>query len=851
MADTAALKLRIDSTDAARATGDLEKLDQAGKSVEKTFQGTGQAVNRGIKPVAPALNSGRQALDQYGNSAKQTAMAMRQLPMQMTDIVTGLVSGQPAYMVAIQQGGQLRDMFGGVGNALRAVMTILTPARLAFLGIAGAIGGLVAAYAQGSRESDAFNRALIMTGNAAGTSRDELARMARSIDGVIGTQREAAAALAAMAGTGRIAASELERFATVAIRMERTVGQEVSKTAKAFADLAKDPVQASLRLNDELRHLTASTFEQIRALDEAGRTTDAARVAMDAYATAMESRTTEITSNLGAIERGWQAVKDLASDAIDAVRGIARPMGLDEQYEAARARLEGLQIQASRGGGGRTAQRLIEQQQATVDNLAEQIRLRNRLVGRREYENRIDQESIKAQQEKAKILAGTLTDQQKLTKELEAYRRANEAIAKAGGVLDPAKVAAEEAAIRAKYTKATQERQTAAQRLTQELSRTAATLREQLETEERLGPAARARAEFEAQIALLKEQRVLTADQKSLLANEATLRAQLEKNEALEKELGIREVIRKGEEQQARREMESASRRLVLEQRLTQMLESRRDQYSDQLSAFGQGDLAVSRIREQAAIRRDFERAMAQAAESATRDGTLGSDEYRAAVGRIRSALDTALADHERYYASLDEARGRFDLGVSRGLQTYLDEVRDVSGQAERLTVGTFRGMEDAFADFVTSGKLNFKSLMDFIVAESARALFRKAATGPLLGLLGGLFGAGNVGPTGASFASELADGVRPMATGGDTAANRLLLVGEKGPELFVPKVPGSIVPNDKIGTKAGGDNITVNVHVDARSDAAHVRQAAEAGARMALARALESRGRYGAFARG
>lgn len=54
-------------------------------------------------------------------------------------------SGMPVYMVAIQQGGQLRDSFGGVGNALKAMLSIVTPARVAIGGLAGAV--LIAAKA--------------------------------------------------------------------------------------------------------------------------------------------------------------------------------------------------------------------------------------------------------------------------------------------------------------------------------------------------------------------------------------------------------------------------------------------------------------------------------------------------------------------------------------------------------------------------------------------------------------------------------------------------------------------------------------------------------------------------------
>ena len=51
------------------------------------------------------------------------------------------------------------------------------------------------------------------------------------------------------------------------------------------------------------------------------------------------------------------------------------------------------------------------------------------------------------------------------------------------------------------------------------------------------------------------------------------------------------------------------------------------------------------------------------------------------------------------------------------------------------------------------------------------------------------------------------------FATGGRPTVGQAALVGEKGPELFVPSVAGTVIPNNKLG---GGGNVTVNVSVDA-----------------------------------
>ena len=61
------------------------------------------------------------SVNMMGMSAGQMANNMRMLPMQLTDIVTGLASGQAPLTVLLQQGGQLKDTFGGVGNAARAL----------------------------------------------------------------------------------------------------------------------------------------------------------------------------------------------------------------------------------------------------------------------------------------------------------------------------------------------------------------------------------------------------------------------------------------------------------------------------------------------------------------------------------------------------------------------------------------------------------------------------------------------------------------------------------------------------------------------------------------------------------
>src|SRR5262245_26088695 len=127
----ASLGLRVDSSQVATADTALDNLTGAAQkaaAAEANLASASSAANTQLTNTASAAqriavqqNRASQSMGAAALSAKQYSQAMRMLPAQITDIVTGLASGQSAFMVAIQQGGQLRDSFGGVGAALKAL----------------------------------------------------------------------------------------------------------------------------------------------------------------------------------------------------------------------------------------------------------------------------------------------------------------------------------------------------------------------------------------------------------------------------------------------------------------------------------------------------------------------------------------------------------------------------------------------------------------------------------------------------------------------------------------------------------------------------------------------------------
>ncbi|WP_295377161.1 phage tail length tape measure family protein [uncultured Pseudacidovorax sp.] len=288
-------------------------------------------------------------------SAAQTSAALRQLPAQMTDIVVGLQAGQAPLTVLLQQGGQLKDSFGGAVPALRAVAGAVAAWVNPFTVGAAVVGVLALGFAKGREESRAFENAIIMSGNAAGVTSGQLQDMARRIDGVIGTEAAAAEALTAFVANGNVARADLEKFTTVALRMEKEVGQAVSNTVEQFASLADKPLQASLKLNEKYRYLTVAVYEQIRALEEQGQREAAASVAQNALANALDVRAKQVQGNAGLMERAWRAVKSAAAEAWDAMLGVGRAETATQQLDAVGKKIEALRKAQANGGFETTA----------------------------------------------------------------------------------------------------------------------------------------------------------------------------------------------------------------------------------------------------------------------------------------------------------------------------------------------------------------------------------------------------------------------------------------------------------------------------------------------------------------
>jgi hypothetical protein len=163
------------------------------------------------------------------------------------------------------------------------------------------------------------------------------------------------------------------------------------------------------------------------------------------------------------------------------------------------------------------------------------------------------------------------------------------------------------------------------------------------------------------------------------------------------------------------------------------------------------------------------------------------ADEQIKGLGVSKEYLEGFANINEPGLKALAEFREEFILGTKDAFTNFKDNAMDAGKQAADSFNNFTSGMEDAFVQFVQTGKLSFKSLANSIIADLVRIAVRRAIVAAIGGPLGSLFG---------------------MANGGPVQGSTPIIVGERGPELFVPQSAGKIISNSSLkgsGSNTGG----------------------------------------------
>lgn len=782
---------QIDPTTAALVRlGDqqrqLEKFKAAGILDPATFSD----YKAKIQQTEASLTSFDKTIARTGLSAKQTSAALRGVPAQFTDIFTSLAAGQQPMMVFLQQGGQLKDMFGGVGPAAKAmggyILGLINPLTIA----ASAAAALGVAYYQGSKEASAYNAALINTGNFAGTSADSLAGMANRIGQTTGSVSGAAAALAQLAGSGKIASSSFELIAMAALQTEKATGKAASEIVANFVKIADEPLKATIKLNEQMNYLTETVYSQIAAFEESGNKQAAASLAQNEYAKAEKERSTGIVENLGYVEIAWNTVTAAAKGAWDAFLSVGRDIPLEDQIKKAQALVDDLARAKADDPFALEGANSYREEQAQKDLTDLLVRYSER--SRRESSARIaaqqTKDSVEAAQYIDTVHKGFASNAEKRAKERLDYERQ---IATLQSGVKTGKVAADDPRLSAEriakdltnIDKKYQDQKAArvAADLTSfndadnklkaltasyqnslrilDASQKAGLISSQQYAEQKSALISKEKTEVEAayngQITALESvrEKSTTTGAQRIQIDQKIADARSKMVDALKKLDADQEVL--SVEMRGRIEKDEAAIK-AFAQTVQDGLNLAQQGLDNQLAGFGLSDRDRARLQEDLKIRQDYQKQM----ERLTRDygnivnPTSGDkDKYSRETQILEDALNERLSKQEKFYRDEEQLRGDWSNGVSRAWRNYVDEASDAAGMTESAFSDAFTGIEDVFVDFITTGKASFKDFANSVIADLARIVVKQQVIAPLLNAV---FGGGGGGNGATSFGSAV-----------------------------------------------------------------------------------------------
>ncbi|EKA6468545.1 phage tail tape measure protein, partial [Salmonella enterica] len=660
----------------------------------------------------------------------------------------GLKSAQARREIGVLIGELARGNFGalrgsGITLANRAgwIETLMSPKGMMIGGVVGGIAaavyGLGKAYYEGTKESEAFNKQLILTGSYAGKTTDQLNKMAKSLAGNGVTQHDAAGVLAQVVGSGSFRGGQVETVARAAVAMQSATGEAVDKTIANFQKLYDSPTRASEELNKQLHYLTSSQYEYISSLEQRGFKEAAGQAAADAYGKAEQRRSQQIIDNLGIIERAIRSATSRWKEFWDAALNIGRPK--TEQYQLEQVNQAINQIYEDRKKSGKSdlfdagLQKLLSQkkglefviksQEGYAESQAKAKKADDNVTASLIYQNRILSENLSWQKKRSAALT-----------ELWAN------VAKAPGKWSQAQRETAVAQINKDNKPPVTHKSPAyhndeASRLLLQYSQQQAQVEGQiaaakLSTTEKMTEAHKQLLAFQQRITDLSGKK-LTAEEKSVLAHKDEIEQALQKLDISQQDL---------QHQNALNELKKKT--LTLTSQLTEEESRVRQQHAMALATMGMGDQQRGRYDERLKIQQQYQDKLEQLKRDSKAKGTYGSDEYRQAEQELQASLDRRLAEWADYNAKVDTASGDWTLGASRALDNFMAQGSDVAGMTENVFTNAFNSMADGIANFALTGKMDFRSFTVSILADLAKMEARIAAS-KLLGSVLGMFGAG------------------------------------------------------------------------------------------------------------
>ncbi len=727
--------------DSNAAAGELKALvhatDDYGKALTKVEliqrEVTSGRFMNATKDMKDRLLQQAAAYDKIAASAKNATNAQFkmneqqkiQLTYQTTDFVTQIASGQSPFIAALQQGGQLKDVMGGLGNMFRAIGSLFTPFSVGLGTVAVAIGSVGYAFYKAIDDLDKFKDAMTLTGGFAGVTYDKLLNLGDALSGktnaAIGDARDLMQQLAA---SGKFTSTSMEAVGEVVLRFSKIAGVDAAEAAKTLIPLLDGTASSAKQLNDKYHFLTLEQYKNIEALEKQGKLQEAAKL----QATLLNESLQSTQRQLGNLEKAWEGVRNFASQAWDAMMGWGRESGTDRAIELEK-KINQLTDEISK----RQAKGLKSgSQEAAIVAFRTEL---NEIVGREMAAlDAAEAKAKKAKEEQEKIKA--YSGAGGIGKKIEIQSAIAKAIAN-NEFLIAVEGANEIQRIELEAAKELEEKRLEFSKKSAEEKRAfGGLLARQLDAEIYT-------------IELKRDEKIRSIRDKNRLSEyEESLRTQKEITDAEIAESNRLQSIRVSNQSRTR-DMEYQKESLDLKYQLI---------------------YATEKEQRLAQISLEYARKRKEVEEGPDKQFNLDQLEQQEEMAKMFVTMEDSMKRTQQVFDSV------------------------------------WGNLGSAIDNFVKTGKLSMKDLARSVIQDLI-AIQMKAAALKFLNFAFSSFSGGGATP----YQPAAVMGMPGYADGGDPAVNMPSIVGERGPEIFVPRTAGTIIPNHALNSMGSTTNVTNN----------------------------------------
>ncbi|EFC6685083.1 phage tail tape measure protein [Escherichia coli] len=723
---------------------DAVRFDEQMSRVRRHFSGLDTDARKTAGVVEQNLSRQALAAQKAGISVGQYKAAMRTLPAQFTDIATQLAGGQNPWLILLQQGGQVKDSFGGMIPMFRGLAGAITLPMVGVTSLAVATGALAYAWYQGNSTLSDFNKTLVLSGNQSGLTADRMLVLSRAGQAAGLTFNQTSESLSALVKAGVSGEAQIASISQSVARFSSASGVEVDKVAEAFGKLTTDPTSGLTAMARQFHNVTAEQIAYVAQLQRSGDEAGALQAANEAATKGFDDQTRRLKENMGTLETWADRTARAFKSMWDAVLDIGRPD---------------------------TAQEMLIKAEAAFKKADD-------IWSLRKDDYFVNDEAR----------ARYWDDREKARLALEAARK------KAEQQSQQDKNAQQQSDTEASRLKYTEEAQKAYERLQTPLEKYTAR-QEELNKALKDGKIlqadyntlmAAAKKDYEATLKKPSAVKVSAGERQedrahaALLALETELRTLEKHSGANEKISQQRRDLWKAENQYAVLK-EAATKRQLSEQEKSLLTHEKETlEYKRQLAELGDKVEHQKRLNElaQQAARFEQQQGAKQAAISAQARGLTDrqaqreSEEQRLrdVYGDNPDALAKATSALKNTWSAEEQLRGSWMAGLKSGWGEWAESATDSFSQVKSVATQTFDGIAQNMAAMLTGSEQNWRGFTRSVLSMLTEIFLKQAMVGIVGSIgsaIGGAFGGGASASTGTAIQAAAAN--FHFATGGFT----------------------------------------------------------------------------------